>query len=298
MVTPIRPLHMFDLPALGRYRPTVIPLASAFHLTRGNPLATAQLLAYLDPRRYIYTAVLEADGFLCLGQIARARHELVTCLIFVAPAGRVEQALPLYEHLADQAARWGSPYLLAETEEHSPLFQTLRLEGFVPYAWQRIWQLPMDQAGVKALPGWQTLRARQLSAAQSLYAQIIPALLQPIESMPEVGRELVCLAEVGSAWARVIAGACGVWVQPLIHPDSACIAEQLLALGQKVSHQGKRPVYMCIRSYQAWLEPLLEDMGAQPGPRQAIMVKRLAVTQRLEEPLPRMGKAWAKPTAF
>ena len=31
-----------------------------------------------------------------------------------------------------------------------------------------------------------------------------------------------------------------------------------------------------MRSYQAWLEPVLEDLGAKAADRQAIMVKHLA----------------------
>jgi hypothetical protein len=37
-----------------------------------------------------------------------------------------------------------------------------------------------------------------------------------------------------------------------------------------------RPVYVCVRSYQAWLEPVLADLGAKSAPRQAVMVKHLA----------------------
>ncbi len=293
----VRPLQVFDLLALGRYRPAVVPLTSAFYLTRGNPLAANQWLAYLDPRRRLYTAVLEADGASCLGQIARARGEMLARLIFVAPLGQVERILPLYEHLIAQAAQWKLPYLTAEVEEHSTLFQTLRLEGFAPYAWQRIWQLPLDVTTTASAPIWHTLRAGHLAEAQSLYAQIVPALLQPIEPLPEAGCGLMCQSGALIAWARVIAGGCGVWVQPLIHPDADCAPEHLLALGRALARQGRRPVYVCVRSYQAWLESLLEDLGAQAGPRQAVMVKRLAITQKSEQPVPKMGKAWAKPTA-
>jgi hypothetical protein len=31
-----------------------------------------------------------------------------------------------------------------------------------------------------------------------------------------------------------------------------------------------------VRSYQAWLEPVLADLGAKSGKRQAVMVKHLA----------------------
>jgi hypothetical protein len=39
-------------------------------------------------------------------------------------------------------------------------------------------------------------------------------------------------------------------------------------------------VYVCIRSYQSWLEAAMEDLGAEAGPKQAVMVKHLAVQQK------------------
>ena len=45
---------------------------------------------------------------------------------------------------------------------------------------------------------------------------------------------------------------------------------------QNLPNRGSRPVYVCVRSYQAWLEPVLEDLGGQAADRQAIMVKHLA----------------------
>ena len=41
-----------------------------------------------------------------------------------------------------------------------------------------------------------------------------------------------------------------------------------------------RPLYFCVRSYQSWLEPRIEGLGAEPGPRQAMMVKHLAVPKK------------------
>ena len=37
-----------------------------------------------------------------------------------------------------------------------------------------------------------------------------------------------------------------------------------------------RKVYLNVRSYEAWLEPVLADLGAQASSRQAVMVKHLA----------------------
>jgi hypothetical protein len=45
-------------------------------------------------------------------------------------------------------------------------------------------------------------------------------------------------------------------------------------------HRFSRPLYICVRSYQSWLEPRIDDLGAEPGPRQAMMVKHLAVPKK------------------
>jgi hypothetical protein len=52
-----------------------------------------------------------------------------------------------------------------------------------------------------------------------------------------------------------------------------------------------------MRSYQTWLEPALEDLGALSGPRQAVMVKYLAAAQRAEKLAANPEAAWAKPAA-
>lgn len=297
MTALVRPLALLDIPTLKRYRQSVLPLDSAAALTRGNPLTASQLLAHLDPRQRVYTAIWERDNVISLGQIACARGDLVARLTFVAPGDQAARAVPLYEHLIARAAQWEKLYLTAEVEEHSDIFQTLRLSGFATYAWQRIWMLPHGSLYAEPPSVWRALRTNMLAEAQSLYAQIVPPLLQPIESPPEAGRGLICRAGALSAWAQVVSGARGVWVQPLLHPDSDCAPEHLLALERSLSLGGRRPVYLCVRSYQAWLEPLLEDLGAQAGPRQAVMVKRLAISQKAEQAVPKLGKAWAKPAA-
>jgi hypothetical protein len=44
-------------------------------------------------------------------------------------------------------------------------------------------------------------------------------------------------------------------------------------------------VYICVRSYQSWFESSLEEMNGNRGPRQALMVKHLAITQRVANSL-------------
>jgi hypothetical protein len=42
--------------------------------------------------------------------------------------------------------------------------------------------------------------------------------------------------------------------------------------------------YVCVRTYQSWLDAALEDIGAQASTPQAVMVKHLAVTSKQTRP--------------
>jgi hypothetical protein len=58
-------------------------------------------------------------------------------------------------------------------------------------------------------------------------------------------------------------------------------------------------LYICIRSYQSWLESTFEAIGAQPGPRQAVMVRHLTLAQRVKQgyPVPAIKNTHIEPTA-
>jgi len=72
---------------------------------------------------------------------------------------------------------------------------------------------------------------------------------------------------------------------------------QLSALVSAFGRATRRPVYVCVRSYQAWLESVLEDMGGQVGPQQAVLVKHLAKLQKSEQVVNSMEKVLVKPAA-
>ena len=58
------------------------------------------------------------------------------------------------------------------------------------------------------------------------------------------------------------------------------MARHFLDLLSKVPNRRSRPVYICVRSYQSWLETAIEDLGAEAGPRQAVMAKQLVSQQK------------------
>ncbi len=280
----VRSLDFLDLPFLPRYRRRAVPLDSARLLTRGHPLGAAALLAYLDPRRFVYTAIARENDAALMGQVTLDEGGTSARLTFLAPANHLDGLTqPLLDHLTHKAAEWGALHLLAEADEESPVFRSLRQAGFSMYAWQRVWKLSGADQPQDSVP-WRAAEEADWPAIQALYAQIIPALLQPLEALPRQAAGLVCFAENGlQAYALSQSGPAGVFIQPLIPPDSGDFPAQMAGLLQSLD-DGRRPVHLCVRSYQAWLEAPLEELGAEGGPRQAVMVKRLA--RMIKEPQP------------
>jgi hypothetical protein len=276
----------------------MLSLDSARILTRGNPLSAGALLSYLDLRRHIYTAVATENGISLMGQVTLCEEETSAHVTFLAPAENINGLThPLLDHLVTQVGEWCAFHLLAEVDEDSPAFRLLRQAGFAMYAWQRIWKLPVsDPVNKKDI--WRQATETDWPAVQSLYGQIVPALLHSVEVLPKQVMGLVCRPEGNlQAYLAVNSGPKGIWIQPIVPPDSDCVSEQLAGLTYAVSGWRERHIYVCVRSYQAWLESVLEDLGAEAGPRQAVMVRRLAKVQKVDEKISAMDKVLVKPAA-
>ncbi len=288
----IHSLDLLDLAALYRYRGEAISLDSARLLTRGNPLGAIGVMSYVNPRRHIYSAVSRDDGPTLAGGVIHVNGDTFAKLLYLAPASQMAHpALPaLIENLTAQAGQWGALHVRAEVDETSPAFVPLRKAGFSVYAWQRIWDVTALADGPTARNGdgnhdgrangndkcaWQRVESVHLPALQNLYHQIVPPLLQPVEPAPKQPTGYICEAGM-RAHAAISTGMVGIVVFPLIHPDAMDVGTKLTSLIRMLPNRGGRPVYICLRSYQAWLEPVVEDLGAKGAERQAIMVKHLA----------------------
>ncbi len=299
---PTRPLDLLDLPTVYRYRSAVLSLDSARALTRGNPLSLASLLVRLDPAQRFYTAIHVADKNEhppLLGGITQAEGETCARLSFLALSETFaeEALLALLDHLTTQAGSWGVYHLLAEVDEQSMLFPMLRKAGFVVYAWQRIWALDGIAPAKSPRYHWRKARPEDLPAIQALYRHIVPGLLQTVDPCPQQAEGMVWSdGEDILVYVGVRRGPRGVLLYPMIHPDAGHIAEGLCDLLHVLSHRHGDGVHLCMRSYQAWLEPILHDLGALAGPRQAIMVRHLVAPLR-EEAAEKAGpeQAWARP---
>ena len=273
---PIRPLALLDLPYLYGFREEAIGLDTARTLTRGNPLGAVGLFAYVNPARHIYSAIANSENETVFGGVIHTREETFAKLLYLAPASRLEHPeLPdLIESLSAQAGEWGAFHVLAEVDETSDAFVPLRRAGFSVYAWQRMWDVSEIAESNSGL-AWTRVRSVHLPAIQSLYHQIVPPLLHPVEPQPRNAVGWMC-NEGAKCYVSVMYGVYGIVLTPLIHPEATNVSAKLTALIGNLPDRRNRPVYVCVRSYQAWLEPVLADLGARSGPRQAVMVKHLA----------------------
>jgi len=280
----VRSLDLLDLPTLYRYRGQATSLDSTRALTRGSPLGAIGLMAYVNPRRHVYSAVCTENGAVMVGGVIHSHGESYARMLYLAPASGLDHpGLPaLVENLSVEAGNWGAFHILAELDELSPAFTPLRRAGFVVYAGQRMWDVTPAEGG-KADRPWPRAESEHLPAVQNLYHQIVPPLLQPIEPMPRRAVGFIC-GDRGICYATTYRGLNGIVIFPLMHPDATDVAAKLQALIQNLPNRAGRPVYVCVRTYQAWLEHFLEDLGAKPGPQQAVMVKHLA--RLVKEPQP------------
>jgi hypothetical protein len=296
-----RPLELFDLPKLSQFRSEIISLDCAQILTRGNPLRAANFLMHLNPTRRIYTAIHESNsGEALLGSIRQLEGENFTRLTYLAPNNAfTTDMLLLIEHLVEQAKHWQAYHVVVEIEESSPLFQPLRQSGFSVYARQRVWDLSEIPLRKDLVAYWRRSKDVDRIAIQNLQRQIVPPLLQQVESFGNLRSGAVCRNDELLAYVDTIYGGRGIFLRPLIHPNTDKVREKLISLlSHNLANRRQRPVYFCVRSYQAWVEPILEDMEANVGPRQVVMVKHLASIQRAEKTVPRgTDTAWANPAA-
>ncbi|MBT3321211.1 MAG: hypothetical protein HN392_02900 [Anaerolineae bacterium] len=291
----IRALELFDLPRLSRYRDEVIALDSRRALTRGNPLRARNFISYLNPKRRIYTGVFEDEKGVVLGGIIQRAEENFARLAYLAPA---RAPLALIDHLTAHAGVWQARQIVTEIDEKNALFQSLRQCGFSVYGHQRIWNLSDISHLDNALTRWRKKKDIDFPAIQNLENKIIPPLLLPLETFSNISSGMLCQNDELLAYIDISYGSRGIFLRPLIHPNTENLGEKLLNFLANLPKSHRLPIYLCVRSHQAWIEPVLEEMGARAGARQAVLVKYLVSRIRKEKTLPVAGeKAWANPAA-
>ena len=284
----VRPFDWRDLPALHRYRTQCLFLDRAQVLTNG-PIFVPKgaVLSSLSPATGIFTflATDEAESQLPLiGQVTHASGQGSARLSFLAPDVPLPSPLlaGIIEAMAVQVGERGGLRILGEVDSEHTLYEGLRQVGFGVYARQRIWQLEGLPTG-QTLPGLRRAHpGADTAAVRFLYANLVPGLVQQVEPPPANHSQGLVLYKGNEllVYVEIRYGARGVWVQPYVHPDAESVAEPLIRMLRDLPYRRGRPVYVCVRSYQSWLEPVIEHLGAEPSAPQAVLVRHLAQARR------------------
>jgi hypothetical protein len=231
---------------------------------------------------------------LVFGQVLQLKDMPFARLTFLTPEPALESVdvVGLLEALITYSGDRGAFRLLAEVDEKTHAFESLRRSGFAIYTHQRIWKITNSEPenGKKEPVDtlWRGAHSKDAVAVRSLYANLVPGLVQQVETLSnEQTPSGLVFFQDGEllAFVGLTYGNRGILVQPFIHPDAEDITGQLISLIRSLPNRRSRPVYICIRSYQSWLEPGLEELDARPGPRQAVLVKHLAVLHKAVRPL-------------
>lgn len=292
----IRPFVITDVGALNRYRRHALFLDSQPTLTWGRGLVPAgALLSPLSSLTGVFTSVCEAqDGRPPLmGQVVHRAGSSYAHFTMLAPEAAMESPdVPaLLEHLIKRVGGRGAQSLVAEVDENSRAFEALRRAGFSIYARQTIWRITRAPRDVIRRAGWQPANRRDAFAVNVLAGSLVPNLVQQVEPLPSDPLSGWVHYQAGEllAYVDVARGPRGAWLQPYVHLDAAPFGDRLAALVAGLGPSRGKPLYLCLRSNQEWLQSALEDLGAEAGPQQAVMVKR--TTRRIQASLGRRVRA-------
>jgi hypothetical protein len=293
----VRPFDWRDIPTLHRWRNQSVFLDTALVLTRGALLVPGVLFSYMAPSLGVFTYVFSAaedNPLPVMGQFMHPSGAQFAHLTFLAPDQVLEQLTvqALMDHMAALSGERGAMRLLADVDEVAPAFEALRRSGFGIYTRQRIWQIGPAAKGAKReasngskpASGWRAATTQDAFAIRVLYNNVVPGIVQQVEPfITQKPRGLVFYNGLDlMAYVEIKYGHRGIWVQPFIHPDAQDIAERIQALIRKIPNRLSLPVYICVRSYQSWLEVSIEALGAEARSRQAVMVKHLTAPQKAE----------------
>lgn len=267
---------MDDVSQLIRHQKNVMGLDTALELTRGNPAGVRAMLSQLHPARESTTLVANSDdGSVLLGQVTHIINERPAYLTFLMPESAAcgSILIDLLDELISQAGYLGALNILADAEDNHPAFLCLRKAGFSIYGWQSVWKFP---PGAGQREPWQAVTSLDDVAVRNLFQLVVPPLVQSAEPLPSDLPKGFLFRRKGdlAAFARVLTGPRGVFIQPVFHPSAENISDLLCGLRACFLTTGK-PVFLAVRSFQAWLEPVLEDLGAESFSRRSQLVRYL-----------------------
>lgn len=285
----LRSFTLTDYGLLRRLTKKAVFLNNYFQLTQG--LGASLRGALLSPLSaftgiHTFTSLAQGNSHAVFAQAFHASGSSLAYCLLLAPSTAMDSvALPeLLDGLTRQIGVRGAFSLVAEIEEVQPAFKTLRHNGFAIFARQQVWKLtkaPHPSASV----GWRPALERDLFGVHLLRKALVPGQVQQIEMETTEPPDGYVLRQDGEivAYAEVRRGPRGIWLLPFVSLDAEPFDTAMADLIAKLRPRPGRPVYVCLRSYQDWLQRSLEDLGAAAGPRQVVMARRTSLPLAAED---------------
>jgi hypothetical protein len=291
----IRPFELADLRTLHRYRQQGIYMDSISALTWGRMLVPMRaVFSPLSEAVGVFTEIYQQDSSspALIAQISHGLGAQQARFTFLAPDSGVEDGglAALLENLIRRLGERKVQNIIAEVDQKSNTFEALRTLSFSIYARQHVWRV--GSIVRKNLPDhdWREIISQDEFNVRRLYSAIVPTLIQQVEPTPweELRGYVFYHKDELLGYADVAEGPRGIWLQPFIHPEMEGVGPHLTSLIASLKPKERRPVYVCLRSYQAWLSATLEDLDAEVSSTQAVMVRRLTAAVKKPElsPIP------------
>jgi len=213
----------------------------------------------LKPSAESFTGVVDSTpSSPCLfSQILHAAGDRSAHLNFlVSDPAQEESGVPeLWDYLCFKAGEMGAVNVLVDVDEADPLFETLRKAGFSAYGWEAAWKFTQENITLSAAESnWAAAVPTDDPQLRSLYQSLVPPIVQAAEAFTNGGTRRLIYREKGEIIAYVESshGPAGIYLKPLIHPSAPDISTLLNDLASQFGGFGK-PVFLQVRSYQAWL---------------------------------------------
>jgi hypothetical protein len=283
----IRSITLVDIPLVRRLSEKGTVLDSELSLTRDpHGPHTALLSTILLPQRGLHTLVARADKQTVVGQFRLRPDEQNAQIVYIAPHLKEDVEDTAWLHILDamarEAGKLGAHSLVAEVNEESSLFETMRQVNFAVYARQEIWRRePGDYPVIDPVELTEEDEPDSVGI-HSLLCTTMPSLIQQIAAPPGDLQGLVYRkGERIEGYIAVSEGKHGVYLIPYLHPDIISDAPAVIEAAINYTQRaGKVPLYVCVRRYQDWLQGALSQLYFEPLANQAVMVKHLAAGVR------------------
>lgn len=279
-----RSLTWKDLPALPRFQKQKLFLDNALRLTLNPGLFSSSVLSLLTSSSGFYTVVEPIESnqhpFL-IGQINHKPEDHTARIAFLAPRDLDHRGFTnLMANLTARVGEQGALQILAEVDQDTLEDTILARAGFRPYAEQQIWKLPGNFFYGSGKKAWIPITRTDIDQVISTYQRIVPLQIQRVEAPPPINslRGLICWKEGKIAGIALIRfGPRGILVDLAIEPDLNELDDYLSALFFHLPYRNSRDIFFRIRSFQQRIASVLERAGADPGPNQNAVVKKLAL---------------------